>query len=434
MISNFEANPASGQSVADLEVFLRTAIFKPANQLMGVLLQQAIERIESAYVPKDGEVRKGKVPLLVTGIFGSFTLHRCYYHHAGKKCGHYPADAALGLEVSYTPALARLLCLEGSDESCFQKASKHLKEVGGIQVDERQIQRVINRIGDSANEWQRRETVPEPVDPGILYISADATGVPMRKEELVGRKGKAPDGKAKTRMVMLGCVFTQHEKDENQQPVRDHDSTSYLAAFQSPSDFGVGLRREAIRRGLFSAALVVLLIDGASGLEKLGRDYFPDAIQIVDYFHATSHLATLVSALLGNQDQAAIKRRFRRWKQLLYLGGVDRIILQARKEALKSGNIAEVEAELGYFVNNVERMQYGSFRDQGLFIGSGVIEAGCSSLVGKRCKQSGMFWSTSGAENVLAFRCIAASNHLDDFWKYRRSSLSAQNEPLARAA
>jgi len=78
--------------------------------------------------------------------------------------------------------------LEGSDESCFQKASKHLKEVGGIQVDERQIQRVINRIGDSANQWQRRETVPEPVDPGILYISADATGVPMRKEELVGRK------------------------------------------------------------------------------------------------------------------------------------------------------------------------------------------------------------------------------------------------------
>ena len=60
-----------------------------------------------------------------------------------------------------------------------------------------------------------------------------------------------------------------------------------------------------------------------------------------------------------------------------------------------------------------------TFRKKKFFVGSGVVEAGCCSHVGQRCKQSGMFWSTSGAENVLSFRCIAASRRLDDFWKYR---------------
>ena len=434
MIVNFGAKPPSGQSVAELEVLVRAAIFKPANELMGFLLQQAIRRVEAAYVPKAGEAPKGREQLLVTGIFGSFTLLRRYYYHAGKKCGHYPADAALGLEVSYTPALSRLLCLEGSDENCFQKASTHLLEVGGIQVSERQIQRVINRIGDSALQWQQRESAPQPCDAKILYISADATGVPMRREELEGRKGKAPDGKAKTRMAMLGCVFTQHGEDEKGHPMRDHESTTYLAAFQSPSDFGIALRREAIGRGLFAVNQSVVLIDGASGLEKLGHDYFPDAVQIVDFYHASEHLTLLVQALLGSHDKVAIKRRLRHWKKLLCLDGVERIILRARKEALLSGKIAEVEKTLGYFVNNIPRMQYGTFRKKKFFVGSGVVEAGCRSLVGQRCKQSGMFWSTSGAENVLSFRCIAASRRLDDFWKYRRCCLSALNDPLAFAA
>lgn len=78
-----------------------------------------------------------------------------------------------------------------------------------------------------------------------------------------------------------------------------------------------------------------------------------------------------------------------------------------------------VEKELGYFVRNVQRMQYGTFRSRGFFIGSGVIEAGCKTIIGARCKQSGMFWGEPGAENILALRCISASRRLNDFWKTR---------------
>ncbi len=413
---------------------MRTAIFKPANDLVGMLLQRAANRIDAAYIPKPGEESKGREPLLVQGMFGTTLLIRRYYYHSGKKCGHFPADAALGLEGGYTPALARLICLEGSDETSFIQASSHLWEVGGIRVSERQIQCVVGRVGEDAQAWQKRESAPGPCDAKILDISADATGVPMRAEELAGRKGKAPDGKAKPRMAMLGCVFTQHAEDDQGRPFRDHDSTTYLSGFQSPSDFGIGLRREAIRRGLFSVPEIVLLIDGATGLEKLGDDYFSDAVQIVDFFHAMEHLQTLIETLWGKGDEVRNNRRRHKWKKLLAHDGVERIIKQARKEASLRGNVAEAESVLGYLVHNVSRMQYGSFGAKNYFIGSGVIEAGCRTVIGKRCKQSGKHWGEAGAEKVLAFRCIHASRNLDLFWKYRLNSRSAENDTLPLAA
>jgi hypothetical protein len=93
-----------------------------------------------------------------------------------------------------------------------------------------------------------------------------------------------------------------------------------------------------------------------------------------------------------------------------------------------------VEQALGYFVRNVSRMQYGTFRAAGYFIGSGVVEAGCKTVIGGRCKQSGMFWSESGAENILALRCIHSSRRLEDFWKYRLNEQAAHNDALPLAA
>ena len=102
------------------------AVFKTTNELVGWLLQQAVNRVDQAYQPKPGEMCKSRDTLRVQGIFGGFPLRRDYYYHPAKKQGHYPADDALGLEVSYTPALTKLLCLEGADESTYLKAERHL--------------------------------------------------------------------------------------------------------------------------------------------------------------------------------------------------------------------------------------------------------------------------------------------------------------------
>ena len=257
LVARFGTADPHGVAVQQLEVLVRTAIFKPANTLVGLLLQGAAERADVAYQPKSGEVCKGPAALKVQGLFGSFELRRDYYYHAGKKQGHYPADAAVGLAVGYTPALARLLCLEGADESSCQKAQTHLLEVGGIEISGRQVQRVVQRVGSPAQAWQEREAKTASPAVPILYVSADGTGVPMRKSERVGRAGKQADGGAKTRMAYLGCVFTRHQRDDEGHPIRDYESTTYLSSFRSIDEFGPALRQEAIRRGLGSAALGV---------------------------------------------------------------------------------------------------------------------------------------------------------------------------------
>jgi hypothetical protein len=111
----------------------------------------------------------------------------------------------------------------------------------------------------------------------------------MVPEELKGRRGKQADGTAKTGQIYLGCVFTQHRVDEEGRPVRDYESTPYVSTFKPIEDFGPLLRQEAIRRGMASAGKVVLLIDGAKGLENMGKDCFKDSVQIVDFYHAMEH-------------------------------------------------------------------------------------------------------------------------------------------------
>ena len=415
---------------------MRTAVFKSANDLVGWLLQQAAERIDSAYQPKPGEAYKGQAILVVQGIFGSFELQRAYYYDAGKDRGHYPADAALGLEVSYTPALAKLMCLEGADESTYLKAERHLEQTGGITVSARQIQRVVQRVGGAAQQWQERPAKPgscQHCDAPIMYISADGTGVPMVPEELAGRKGKQADGKAKTRQAYLGCVFTQHRVDEEGQPVRDWESTTYVSGFMPIDEFGPFLRQEALRRGYGTAAKIVVLIDGANGLENMAELNFKGCVQIVDFFHALEHAGLVLEALIG-KAHPDYEFRLHSWATRLLDDKVEALITQARQECVGKPEAQAVEKALHYFVSNVSRMQYGTFRAAGYFIGSGVVEAGCKTVIGARCKQSGMFWSESGAENILALRCIHSSRRLDEFWKHRLNTKAARNDCLPLAA
>jgi hypothetical protein len=422
--------------VAELELLVRTAVFKSANELVGWLLQQAVDRFDKAYQPKPGEIRKGRDTLGVQGIFGFFPLNRDYYHHPGKGQGHYPADDALGLEVSYTPALTKLLCLEGADEQTYLKAERHRLHTGGISVSARQIQRVVQRVGAGAQQWQERPAEPAQCERSavpILYVSADGTGIPMVPEELAGRKGKQTDGKAKTRQVYLGCVFTQHRVDEQGRPVRDWDSTTYVSSFKSIDQFGPLLRQEALRRGMGGAGKVVLLIDGANGLENMGKLNFKDCVQIVDFYHALEHAGLVLVALLG-KDPPDHQRRLGRWAKRLLKDKVQSLIEETRRECAGKPQALAVEEALHYFVSNVSRMQYGAFRAAGYFIGSGVVEAGCKTVIGSRCKQSGMFWSEPGAENILAFRCIHSSRRMDQFWKHRLNVKAAHNDCLPLAA
>ena len=415
LMARFQGRTPSGQLVQELEVLLRAAVFKPAGSLVGCLLQGAADRIDADYQARAGEHFKGRETLRVQCLFGIFSIQRDYYYHAAKKQGHHPADAALGLEAG------------------FQKAEHHLAETGGIAVGARQIQRMVQRVGKDAQAWQERPARPGACDAAVLYVSGDGTGVPMRREELSGRKGKQPDGTAKTRQAYLGCVFTQHRTDAEGHPVRDYQSTTYVSSFKPIGEFGPLLRQEAIRRGMGGAARVVLLIDGAAGLEHMGYDCFKDAVQIVDFYHALDHAGKVLEALLGKNHPDLQKQR-RRWAKRLLKDQVAALIEETRQAAAGTPQSQAVAAALGYFNRNVARMKYGTYRKNGWFIGSGVVEAGCKTVIGSRCKQSGMFWSKPGAENILALRCIHSSRNLDAFWQHRLNQHAKQNDSIALSA
>jgi hypothetical protein len=435
-MDQFLSQSVTGPSVLQLEGLVRAALYRKGTDIVGYLLQAAADRIDMTYRPQVGESRKGRETIEAQCLFGAFPLQRDYYY-SPVSGGHYPADAAFGLEAGHTPALVRLACLEGADEPAFQKAEKHLLETGGIRMEARQIQRLVQRIGPDAQAWQQREYKLGQEDPTpvpIMYASADGTGVPMRKKELEGRAGKQVDGTAKTRQAYLGCVFTQHGVDEQGRPVRDWESTTYISSMESSDEFGSMLRWDALRRGMALAAQVVLLIDGAAGLANMGLISFKDAIQIVDFYHAMEHAGEVLVAVLGSKEHLDYQRRRGEWAKRLLKDGVQGLIAATRKECAGTSRAEAVEKELGYFVRNVLRMQYGSFRRQGYFIGSGVIEAGCKTVIGGRCKQSGMFWGKPGAEHILALRCINASRRDNDFWKHHLAQQAACNTPSSRAA
>ena len=124
----------------------------------------------------------------------------------------------------------------------------------------------------------------------------------------------------------------------------------------------------------------------------MGKDCFKDSVQIVDFYHAMEHAGLVLDALMGKYHPD-YKKRQRRWAKRLLKDKVQDLINETRQECAGQPQAAAVEKELGYFERNVQRMQYGTFRAKGYFIGSGVVEAGCKTVIGARCKQSGMFWS-----------------------------------------
>jgi len=411
--------------LAAIETGLRAALLEDGRRALERLLQDWADLVDAAYTPPAGQHLIQRRPINPDTIFGPVALCRNYYYDG--QAGWCPADAALGLEGHCSPTLAKWICRAGADGS-YVKAGADLTEFTGVEVAARQVERIVQRIGPAVGPW-RKELPPERLSsaPATFYLSYDMTGVPMRPEEVHGRKGKQSDGSAKSREVKLGCVFTQTTVDAKGHPIRDPHSTTYLSSFLPMEEFGGMMRKEALRRGMVSALRLAVLSDGARCNWEVARVNFPNALQILDFYHGAEHVGSLANALEG-KDTLAAKTQLAQWKRRLLRDGVQHIIAQATARLPKSGARRKAaKGEIAYLEFNADRMQYGAFRKQGYFIGSGVIEAGCKSVVGQRCKLSGMHWSVSGVDNVLDLRCLLASGGLwDQFWKNRQQQKQAR--------
>ena len=364
----------------------------------------------------------------VLTALGPVEFERDYFLCPSCRRGQSPRDRELDVEgTEFSPGVRRMMAAVGSEAS-FEQGREHLALLAGLEVTAKAVERQAEAIGAAIEAGEQQEIrrakqldLPEVCTPAVevLYIEMDGTGVPVTKQEREGRAGKTESQSARTREVKLGCVFTQTATDKDGRPIRDPASTTYVAAIETAEEFGLRLYSEAWRRAWSRAKKKVVLGDGAVWIWNLADQHFPGAIQIVDLFHARQHIWDL-AAKLHPHDEVARKRWAAICLDLLDEGKIEALVKILRDIRPGDADLAKtVGNEAGYFERNAERMRYPKFRAQGLFVGSGVVEAGCRTVVGKRLKCSGMFWSVRGANAILALRCCRLSGRFEDFWESR---------------
>lgn len=330
-----------------------------------------------------------------------------------------------------TPAVERLTTLAGAVADSFEKGADLLEEMTGLSLSESTVQQTAEsageRIGKSFSQGRgfgKSEPWPWFSDARgetVGYVAIDATGVRQQ-----GKGG----GKADGRMAYVGMVFN---------PIPDRErvfealpkpgetmKARYVSGLYSLHQMGPLLRLQGAQVGLDRAETWVALSDGGNGLEDFLRTNFPrvEAV-ILDFYHATEYLGKLASALHPN-DEASSQSRVAEWSHLLKEEGGAVLIAVLEEWGWPPGKVlAAVRGEvLGYFRNQVERMDYPAYLANGWFIGSGAVESACKTVV-SRLKGSGMRWGESGGHTVCHVRALYRSEkgQWEAFWKHRNIAI-----------
>jgi hypothetical protein len=364
-------------------------------------------------------------------VVGWARIDRPYYLCPACHTGQFPADVELDInKTDFSPGLRRMLAAVGG-VAPFAQGRDQMKLLAGLEVTAKTVERTAESIGEDIEFRQQKDIqsakqlhLPTVAGPSIpyRYVQMDGTQVFVGKTETEGRAGRTPGQTARTRECKLGAVFTQTTVDDEGRPLRDDDSTTYAGAIETAEDFGLRIYTEAWNRGWDRATIRVVMGDGSHWIWNIADQHFPGAIQIVDLYHAREHLWDLARKL-HPADEATQKRWLIRKLDWLENRKIEKLATALRKlaDAQHNSELAKaIRIEAEYFDGNRDRMRYPDFRRQNLFVGSGVIEAGCKTGIGSRLKQSGMFWTVRGANAVIALRCCLLNGELEDYWAARR--------------
>jgi hypothetical protein len=412
---------------------LETALRRRALQMAGRLVEQRFNRDHSDHQGSSLPCACGHRARYVErrgkkfqSVVGELNLERAYYYCSECDQGFCPRDRALGMDAtSLSPAVLRMIGTVGAMVS-FEEGHQLLGELADVHITAKQVERAAEALGGEIKDDERKSVEPMTEDaiPPTLYLGMDGTGVPLRPSEVRDRPGKQLDGSSKTREVKLCTVWSAESRDAQGLPTRDPGSVTYSAAIESAATsdtdreyaaFTERVWREAKRRHFVQALRTAVLGDGASWIWNLATELFPQAIQIVDRFHAQEHLSKVSHELYGVGAELAKKWAVRRYAELE--AGQLGSLLQALSRQIHRSE--EARKCLEYIKRNRHRMRYAEFHAQGLCTSTGVVEAGCKVIVVTRLKRAGMHWTVRGANAIIALRCCKLSGRFEDFWARR---------------
>jgi hypothetical protein len=418
-----------------VEIAVRSAMHQAGAAALGKLLRFPPPPADRRTLPcacgQQARYKDLRSKPVLTAV-GQVEVLRPYYLCPNCHAGQFPADVELDIEnTELSPGVRRMQAVVGQ-EAPFHHGRQQMKLLADLEVTTKSVERTAEAIGGNIAAREQAEiqqavqldlpmVVGKPVP--ILYVQMDGTGIPAVKKETLDRPGKTEGQPSHTREVKLGCVFTQTAWDEEGYPIRDPDSTTYTGAIETAEEFGKRIYVEAWKRGWSRAEKKVVMGDGAEWIWNLAKQHFPGAVQIVDQYHARQHLWDLARRLHPN-DEANQKTWMKVHQcRLLDKGKIEKLVVALRSIVSTNPEVAEkIRIEASYFERNGERMRYPKFRRQHLFVGSGVIEAGCKTVIGSRLKQSGMFWTVRGANAIIALRCCHLNGRFEDYWEARRAA------------
>lgn len=386
-------------------------------ELMAELLSAGAATARN-YEPEADERNAGNHGKRIVTLFGELPeIKRTYYWNEDSHSGHYPFDDRLGLVGRYTPAAADEMARCAVSHP-YKDAAEAFSHCHAFKVSPDTIREIVGMLYDESSAFAKgsgggeRDACDEKA--GIVCVMADGTGMPMRRECLKGAKGK--DGRARTREVKAGAIFVASKTKDNE-PHRDLDTTTYVATTHRREKFGKYLRSEFDRRFSREPDTVLYITDGGKWLHSIHESEFPFAVEILDVYHAVEHLKPLLAGLGIKENSKEWKYRHHYWSECIKAGKVQNVLDYIWKN-MRARLGKDAMREYKYYRSNAGRMKYDEYRANGWFIGSGVIESGCKTVIGQRFKQSGMIWSLKGAKALLPLRTLYKSNRLEQFFAY----------------
>lgn len=432
----FDDRRSRGQlDLEAVEMAIRSTVHQTGAEAVSELLRFPPPEDDQRCVPcACGQVARyeGMRSRPILTAVGWARIERPYYLCRACHNGQFPADVELDLnKTDFSPGVRRMLAAVGS-EAPFAQGRDQMKLLAGLEVTAKAVERAAESIGEDIEARQQQDiqyakqlSLPALAGPPIpfLYVQMDGTQVFVVKSETEGCAGRTPGQPTRARECKLGAVFTQTGVDDQGRPVRDEDSTTYVGAIESAEEFGLRLYTEAWNRGWDRAAIRVVMGDGSHWIWNIANQHFPGAIQIVDLYHARQHLWDLARKLYP-ADEVAQKRWLTHKLDWLENGKIEKLVAALQRLADTNTNselVKTMRIEAEYFDGNRDRMRYPEFREKSLFVGSGVIEAGCKTVIGSRLKQSGMFWTVRGANAIIALRCCCISAKFESYWEERAS-------------
>jgi hypothetical protein len=364
----------------------------------------------------------------VVTLIGPLRLERHYYHCPGCHQGFCPWDDVLGLTpAALSPAAEEVTALAGVQSSFAEASDKTLVKLAGLHLGESTVERTTEAAGQRVGQalaagqtfglkqdWAWHKDADGRT---VAYVAADATGVGQQ-----GPGGAQADGRMANVAVIYNPVPNDPAAWANPAARRRPEwQARYSASLDSLVAWGQALRRQGAQVGMDRAERWIALSDGGNGLEDFLRTHFPrvEAV-ILDFYHAAEHLGKLAKALCPGAEAAAQDLQETWCHQLKHEGG--QALLTTLRALELRGKRPSVRAtwaeEVGYFENQVHRMDYPTYRARGWQIGSGPVESACKRVVGQRLKGAGMRWGEDGADAVCHLRALFLSEkgQWDAFW------------------